>query len=47
MLSATVHSGEGMWVKDGRGDPVLCTQEPMEWDRFMTSGDGSYLRLII
>ena len=26
---------------------LCCNQEPMEWDRFMTSGDGSYLRLII
>ena len=26
MPSATVHSGEGMWVKDGRGDPVLYSR---------------------
>jgi hypothetical protein len=26
MLSVTVHSGEGMWVKDSRGDPVLYSK---------------------
>jgi hypothetical protein len=26
MLFATVQSGEGMWVNDGRGDPVLYSR---------------------